>query len=152
MKEIKDIVYVSPETFDSSKTIEIAREIGILNNALANSNYILIGPGRWGTQDRWLGMPVYWNEISNVKILVETALKDFNIKPTQGTHFFQNIISKGIGYVHVSLDSTNSFIDWEWLKKQKIITKKKYTSHIKLNKPLNIKLNGRTGEALFLKP
>ena len=152
MKEIRDIVYVPPKTFDSSKTIEIAREIGEINKSLVNSQYILIGPGRWGTQDRWLGMPVFWSEISNVKILVETALKDFNIKPTQGTHFFQNIISKGIGYVHVSLNPKESFIDWDWLKKQKPNTKNNYTIHIRLKQPLNIILNGRTGEALFLKP
>ncbi len=150
--DISDIVYVSPDTFDSSKTIEIAREIGSINKLLVNTPYILIGPGRWGTQDRWLGMPVFWNEISNVKVLVETALKDFNIKPTQGTHFFQNIISKGIGYVYVSLDTNYSYIDWNWLKKQKPVIKKNYASHIKFDKNFTIKFNGRTGEALFIKP
>jgi len=151
IRNLKDIVFVAPETFDSSKTVEIAREIGKINKSLTDSPYVLIGPGRWGTQDRWLGMPVFWGEISNVKILVETALEDFNISPTQGTHFFQNITSKGVGYVYVSLNKKESYIDWNWLKKQKPITKMNFTSHIKVNNPFTIKMNGRTGEALFLK-
>ena len=101
---IFNIIYVPPETFDSSNTIEISREIGTINGTLNETPYLLIGPGRWGTQDRWLGMPVLWTDISNVKIIVETALENYNIKPTQGTHFFQNIISKGIGYINITLN------------------------------------------------
>jgi len=152
INDIKDIIYIPPETFDSSKTIEIAREIGKINSTLKDTPYVLIGPGRWGTQDRWLGMPVYWNEISNVKVMIETAFKDFNIKPTQGTHFFQNIISKGIGYIHISLNKNESFIDWNWLKKHKTLSNKEYAKHIRLDKPLKIKLNGKTGKAIILKP
>jgi hypothetical protein len=149
---IKDIVVVNPDEFDSSKTIQIANEIGKINDELKDTPYVLIGPGRWGTQDRWLGIPVVWNEISNVKLMVETALEDFNIKPTQGTHFFQNIISRGIGYVNVSLNPRTSKIDWEWLKKQKTKKKLKYVSHICLKKPIVIKLDGKNGQALVTKP
>jgi len=149
---IKNIIYVSPKSFDSSKTIEIAEQVSKINNNLASEPYLLIGPGRWGTQDRWLGIPVNWSGISNVKVMVETALKNFNIRPTQGTHFFQNIISKGIGYINTTLNPRESFIDWDWLNSQKSQTELQFVKHIKLHSPLMIKLDGRRGRALILKP
>jgi CheY-like chemotaxis protein len=152
MGSIFDIVYVSPDNFDSSKTVEIAKEIDEINGGLASKPYLLIGPGRWGTQDRWLGVPVGWSEISNVGVLVEVALKDFNIEPTQGTHFFQNMTSKGIGYIHTTLSREESYIDWKWLDNQKTKKQTKYVKHIKLPAPLTIKLDGRSGRALILKP
>jgi CheY-like chemotaxis protein len=152
INSIYDVVYVSPDTFDSSKTIEIAKQINEINEDLASKPYLLIGPGRWGTQDRWLGIPVGWSEISNVGVLVETALKDFNIEPTQGTHFFHNMISKGIGYIHTTLNREESFIDWKWLDKQKHEKQLNYVKHIKLSAPLTIKLDGRTGRALVIRP
>lgn len=151
---IKDIVYVPPKSFDSSKTIEIADEVGIINKTLVTSSspFILIGPGRWGTQDRWLGIPVRWSQISGVRVMVETALKKFNIKPSQGTHFFQNIISREIGYINTTFDSQESFIDWEWLENQKTQKELKFIRHIRLSNPLVIKLDGRYGRALVMKP
>jgi phosphoenolpyruvate synthase/pyruvate phosphate dikinase len=150
--EIKDIIYVIPKTFDSSKTIEIAKEIGILNNNQKDNPYLLIGPGRWGTKDRWLGVPVNWSEISNVKVMVETSLEDYNIKPSQGTHFFQNIVSRGVGYININLNKKDSSLDWEWLKEKKAKHKLKYVRHISLKKPLMVKLDGRNGRAIILKP
>jgi len=149
---VQNIVYVPPKSFDSSKTIEIAEQIRKINKNLTSEPYLLIGPGRWGTQDRWLGIPVIWSEISNVKVMVETALKDFNIKPTQGKHFFQNIISKGIGYINTTLNPRESFIDWDWLNNQEPQTELQFVKHIRLSSPLTIKLDGRRGRALILKP
>ncbi len=151
---IQDIVYIPPEKFDYSKTIEIAEEVGEINKKLVKKDlpYVLIGPGRWGTQDRWLGMPVRWRQISGVKILVETALEDFNIKPSQGTHFFQNIISRGIGYINIPFESENSSINWKWLKNQKICRELHFVRHVRLLAPLTIKLDGRSGRALIMKP
>ena len=151
-ENIKDIVYVPPDTFNSAKTVDIAREIGIVNEKLKDTPYLLIGPGRWGTQDRWLGIPVYWSEISNVKTMVETALEDYNIKPSQGTHFFQNIISRGIGYINIKLNKKESFLDWKWLDSKKSKQKLNYVKHISLPSPLLIKLDGINGRALILKP
>jgi len=151
IQNIKDIVYVSPETFDSAKTIEISKEISEINKNLKDSPYILIGPGRWGTQDRWLGIPVYWSDISNVKVMVETAFKDYNIKPTQGTHFFQNIISRGIGYININPNIKENYINWNWLKKQKNKNQLKFVKHIALDNPLTIKLDGRNGLAIIIK-
>ena len=150
--DIKDILLVVPETFDSSKTIDIAKEIGEINQTLKNEPYLLIGPGRWGTQDRWLGVPVFWSQISKVKILVETALEDFNIRPTQGTHFFQNIVSRGIGYINTSLNLKDSYVDWSWLKEQKSRRHLNYVKHIRLEKPIIVKLDGKNGRALVIKP
>ncbi|KYK23492.1 hypothetical protein AYK21_06515 [Thermoplasmatales archaeon SG8-52-2] len=151
ISEVKDIIYVVPETFDSSKTVEIAKEIGDFNIKQIDIPYLLIGPGRWGTKDRWLGIPVNWKEISNVKVMVETAFEDYNIKPSQGTHFFQNIVSRGVGYINISLNKKDSFLDWEWLSAQKASQHSKYIRHLKLNKPLLIKLDGRNGRAIVLK-
>ena len=148
---ITDIVYVSPKTFDSTKMIEIAHEVGKLNQKIKKP-YILIGPGRWGTQDRFLGVPVRWSEISNVKVMVETSLKDFNIKPSQGTHFFQNIICQGVGYINVSLKPGESKIDWKWLDEIESKEQMEYVKHISLSKPLIIKIDGRQGLALIQKP
>ena len=154
VKAIKNIVFVKPESFDSTKTIEIAKEIGTLNNDLVKSKqpYILIGPGRWGTEDRFLGIPVKWNQISGVRVMVETALENFNIDPSQGTHFFHNITSRGIGYINVPFNSKINFIDWKWIENKKPIKNMKYVKHIRLSSPLIIKLDGRSGSALIEKP
>ena len=152
INEVRDIIYVEPDTFDSSKTIEIAREIGVLNKDQKDSPYLLIGPGRWGTKDRWLGIPVNWSDISNVKVMVETALEDYNIKPSQGTHFFQNIVCRGVGYINITLNKKEGWVDWDWLKNHKYKENLNYIKHIKLKKPLKIKLDGRKGRAIVLKP
>jgi len=151
INEVRDIIYVVPETFDSSMTVEIAKEIGEFNSRQKNMPYLLIGPGRWGTKDKWLGIPVNWKEISNVKVMVETSLEDYNIKPSQGTHFFQNIVSRGVGYMNISLNKKEGFLDWEWLKSHKAKKHSRFVRHIKLNEPLLIKLDGRNGRAIVLK-
>ncbi len=151
---IQDIVYVPSDRFDSSKTVEIAEEIGIINKLLTAtaSPYLLMGPGRWGTQDRWLGIPVRWGQISAARVIIETAIENFNIKPSQGTHFFQNMISHGIGYIDIPLHSESCFIDCEWLENQQVTKKMKYVDHVHLLAPLHVKLNGRLGHAIILKP
>lgn len=128
---IKDVLYVKPDSFDSSKKIEIAEQIEVINEILAREGRqcILMGPGRWGTQDHWLGIPVHWGEISQAKVIVETDLIDFRVKPSQGTHFLQNIISHGIGYLNIPYGSDKNFIDWKWLKNQKKSNELKYVRH-----------------------
>jgi hypothetical protein len=154
IKSVKDIIYVQPERFDNSLTIQIADEIGKINKTLASGSipYILIGPGRWGSQDRFLGIPVNWSQISKVRVMVETSLEDFKIEPSQGTHFFHNITSRGIGYINVPYKSKDSFIDWSWLEKQKSHHEGRYVKHIKLSQPLIIKLDGRCNHAIIMKP
>ena len=151
---ICDIVYIPSESFDSSKTVEMAEEIGVINKKLVSSSspYLLIGPGRWGTQDRWLGVPVRWGQISGARVIVETALETFNIRPSQGTHFFQNMISRGIGYIDIPLLSKECSVDWSWLEKQTLNEKMKFVSHVHLSYPLIVKLDGRVGHAVVIKP
>jgi len=154
IKSIKNIVYVPPKTFDSTRTIEIAEEIGKINKDLVESKqpYILIGPGRWGSEDRFLGIPVNWAQISGVRVMVETAIENFIIEPSQGTHFFHNITSRGIGYINVPYKSKINFIDWNWLENKKAKREIKFVKRIQLSNALIIKLDGRSGSALIEKP
>jgi hypothetical protein len=116
-KEIGDVVFVNPETFDPACTVDIATEIGQINKQLAllNRKYLLIGPGRWGSADRWLGIPVSWHDISGVGAMIETTTENFKADPSQGSHFFHNITSLGISYLTTS-ENGDDFIDWKWLQ------------------------------------
>jgi hypothetical protein len=110
---IKYIIHVPSESFDSARTREMAAEIADLNNRLKeeNGSYVLIGPGRWGSSDPWLGIPVVWSDISEAKIIVETAIPGYRIEPSQGTHFFQNITSLGVGYLTIDTVIGDGMVD-----------------------------------------
>jgi len=150
--DIYDVVFVKKDEFSSLKTFEIAKEIEKINRILVQGGrrYVLIGPGRWGTQDRFLGIPVNWSQISNIKVLIEVSLKNFNIRPTQGTHFLQNLISRDIGYASVSL-SEEDFVDWNFLNSKDAEHDLTFVKHIRLNHPLTIKLDGKRGRTLISK-
>ena len=152
--DLYDLVYVDPLTFDASKSRKIAYEVGQMNQKFIDKNlkYILIGFGRWGTSDPWLGIPVEWYQISNAKIIIESNLKNFNIDPSQGSHFFHNMIALQMGYFHLGKYCEEEFISWEWIKKQKIYTQTKYVKHIKFPKPFTVKINGQNSKGLILKP
>ena len=107
------IIHVPSGCFDSAKTREMAREISNLNERMKDegANYLLIGPGRWGSSDPWLGIPVLWSEISEARMIVETAIPGFQIEPSQGTHFFQNITSLGVGYLTIDTVRGDGYID-----------------------------------------
>lgn len=150
-KDIYDIVYVDPETFDPAKTIETAAEINKIN-ALFNSNgrkYVLIGPGRWGSSDRWLGIPVVWNDISNVGVMLETTIDSIKADPSQGSHFFQNITSLGISYITVS-DKGEDFIDYDFFKCQTCENTTRFLKHIKFDNPIKILVDGKTSQAVLM--
>lgn len=151
--DISDIVFVKPEGFERFKTVEMAREISLLNRELQDNGkkYILIGPGRWGTQDPLLGIPVIWPDISSAKVVVEAQLEDFWIDPSLGSHFFHNIISMNVGYTAIS-SQKGGFIDWEWIDKQKIAGKTGHFTHIHTDKPFSVILNGIKGIAAIKKP
>jgi hypothetical protein len=150
-KDIYDVVYVDPETFDPGKTVEIAAEINKIN-ALFNEDgnkYVLIGPGRWGSSDRWLGIPVVWNDISNVGVMLETTIESIKADPSQGSHFFQNITSLGISYITVS-DKGEDFIDYEFFRCQKCTNTTTYLKHIRFEKPIKILVDGKTAQAVLM--
>ncbi|MCK5807754.1 pyruvate, phosphate dikinase [bacterium] len=142
---ITDIIFINPNSFDKSKTAKMALEVGELNKSLVEEDkrYILIGPGRWGTRDPWLGIPVSFDQISHANIIVEAAIGDFKIDSSLGSHFFHNITSMNIGYMTVPGNSDASFVDWEWLSQQKVVKKLQYTTHIQLDKPVFAKLDGK---------
>jgi hypothetical protein len=149
---IKDIVFIKPNDFRAEYTRAMAKEIEQINSSLTdkNINYILIGFGRWGSSDPWLGIPVVWNQISGAKVIVESSLPDMNPDYSQGSHFFHNITSFGIFYF--SCKNTQKIkIDWNWLLKQKIITETKFVQHVQLSSPLKVKVDGRNGTGVILK-
>ena len=110
---MKYIVCVPSATFDSAKTREMAAEVARINNKIKaeGSSYLLLGPGRWGSSDPWLGIPVVWSDISEAKMIVETAIPGYQIEPSQGTHFFQNITSLGVGYLTIDTVRGDGYID-----------------------------------------
>jgi len=117
-----------------------------------NKPYLLLGMGRWGTLDPWLGIPVKWEQISGARVIVETGLEDIYVEPSQGSHFFHNITSFMVGYFTVSANTNDSFVDWEWLKKQTPCEEKKFTKHFRFEKPIKIKMKGRENKGVILKP
>ncbi len=145
IQHIKDVIYVMPDTFDNTKTIEMKEEIAMLNQRMQEEGkqYILIGPGRWGTRDKFIGIPVAWPQISNAKIIVEMSLDDFALDASLGSHFFHNVTSMNVGYFSVNHKSIHDFISWDILDKQKIISKTKHFKHIEFKKPLTITMDGR---------
>ncbi len=148
--DIADIVLVDPETFDPARTVDIAAEIGRLNSALAQAGhrYLLIGPGRWGSADRWLGIPVAWNDISQVAAIVETGHPRIQADPSQGSHFFQNLTSLGIVYLTLQKPE-HGHLRWDWFQRQPDRARTTYLRHIRLARPLVIQVDGRTSEAVI---
>ena len=142
---MRDIIYVAPDRFDKSKTKEMVAEVTTLNSALKEQHrkYLLIGPGRWGTRDPWLGIPVKWADISHAQAIVEYGLENFQVDTSLGSHFFHNITSLNIGYFSVPFASSKSFIDWQWLKSQPEAARLDYLVHVELEQPIEVVMNGR---------
>ncbi len=150
---IRNIICVDFDTFDRSLTRNIAKEIGVINRQMGNDNpYLLIGPGRWGTADPWLGIPVNWKQISHARVIVELSIEELNPEPSFGSHFFQNVTSLRIGYFTLRHMDKGGDIDLEWLKDQPVKQATKFIRWIQLEEPLHIRIDGSTGEGIILKP
>ncbi len=145
IKDIRDVIFVDNTTFSKLKTIEMAAEIEKLNNLMIKSNrhYVLIGPGRWGSRDRFVGIPVNWSQISNAKIIVEVSLDNYPLDSSLGSHFFHNVTSMNIGYFSVLHSSPTDFVRWEMLKNQKVVNETVYFKHVRFKKPLTILMDGK---------
>lgn len=152
--DIYDIVYVDINHFDRSMSRAVANEISEINSKLVGQGrgYLLIGVGRWGTLDPWLGIPVTWENISGARAIVESNFKDFNVTPSQGTHFFQNLTSFKVGYFTVNDYVNQGFIDWTWLEERPDVIMHDYTRHVILDEPITIKINGQRNRGVILKP
>jgi CheY-like chemotaxis protein len=153
-KGVHDLVYVKPETFNPAKTKEIAGKIERINSEFVKqgSGYVLIGPGRWGSTDPWLGIPVKWSQISAARIIIESGLKNYRIDPSQGTHFFQNLTSFRIGYFTVNPFIKEGFYDVKFLNNLNPSFEDEHIRHIKFDKPLEIMVDGKSHKGVILKP
>jgi hypothetical protein len=151
---IYDIVAVDYQLFNRAASREVAAEIAAFNAQLIRENkpYLLIGIGRWGSLDPWLGIPITWEQISGAKAIIETGFKDMSVTPSQGSHFFQNITSFMIGYFTVDESQQQGFLNWDWLLNQSPLEKKQYTKLFRFDKPLIVKINGHQNKGVILKP
>lgn len=148
---ISDIVFVRPDKFEAKHTRTIAAELESLNRNLVaeGRRYVLIGFGRWGSSDPWLGIPVEWNQISGARVIIEATLPGMDVEQSQGSHFFHNLTSFQVCYMSVHHAGEHR-IDWKWLKKQKEVAGTDLVSHIRLLRPLTIKVDGRSGRGVIL--
>jgi hypothetical protein len=142
---ISDVIYVPHERFDKSRTADMAREIDELNTLMGSEGrkYLLIGPGRWGTRDPWIGIPVNWPQISNARVIVETSLKDFPLDASSGSHFFHNVVSMNVGYFTVQPELSKSRIDYALLDAQEIVRETQFYRHVRFPQPLQIRMDGK---------
>jgi len=145
LQHIKDVIFVIPDKFNNTKTMEMKEEISLLNQKMQEDGkqYVLIGPGRWGTRDKFIGIPVAWPQISNAKIIVEMSLDDFALDASLGSHFFHNVTSMNVGYFSVNHKSINDLISWDILNNQKVVNQTKFFKHVEFEKPLTITMDGR---------
>jgi hypothetical protein len=143
LEDIHDIVLVRPDRFDRAETPRIAMEVDAINQGLVKENrhFVLIGFGRWGTSDPWLGIPVAWSQISGARAIVEASLPEIQPDPSQGSHFFHNVLSFQILYITVEHDGEYS-IDWEWLENQEHVTESEHVLHVRTQHPVEIRVDG----------
>jgi CheY-like chemotaxis protein len=151
---VKDIVFVKPESFNPSKNPLIAGIIDKINYQFLDKgeSYILIGPGRWGSSDPWLGIPVKWSQISAARVIVESGLENYRIDPSQGTHFFQNLTSFKVGYLTINPYINEGYYDLDFLNSCTPEFEDEYIKHIRFDKSLTIKLSGKKSTGVILKP
>ena len=154
-EEITDVLYVKyDDTFSAADNVKIAEEIGRINQKFVDEgrNYVLIGPGRWGSSDSWLGVPVKWPDISAARIIVEVALKNYRVDPSQGTHFFQNMTSFGVGYftVDTNLPGEGGIIHKEMLDAMPAVEETAWVRHVRFDRPLRILMDGMKQEGVVM--
>lgn len=145
IEDITDVIFVDVDKFDKLKTVEMAKEIELLNNKMVRENrkYILIGPGRWGTRDRFLGVPVVWSQISNAQVIVEISLANFPLDSSLGSHFFHNVTSMNVGYFSVLDSSLTDYINWDIINKQKTINETGFFKHVRFKRPITVLMDGK---------
>lgn len=151
---IRDLVYVKPESFNPAQNKNIAIDIEKINNLFVKqgSGYVLIGPGRWGSTDPWLGIPVKWPQISAARIIIESGLKNYRIDPSQGTHFFQNLISFRVGYFSINPFIKEGYYDVGFLNTLPFIYENEFIRHVRFEKPLDIMIDGKKHKGVIIKP
>ena len=154
MNDIYDLVYVKTDNYSASHNPDVAAEIEKLNQQFLNEgrNYILVGPGRWGSSDPWLGIPVKWPHISAARVIVEAGLTNYRVDPSQGTHFFQNLTSFGVGYFTINAYMSDGLYNQEYLNAQPAVQETKYLRHVRFEQPVTVKMDGKKKVGVVMVP
>jgi len=154
LQDLRDVIVVDSHRFERARSHDVAQSVAHFNARLSEANipYVLIGVGRWGSTDPWLGIPVAWDQISGARVIVESGFRDFRVAPSQGSHFFQNLTAFQIGYFTVNPDAGEGFIDWEWLGQQPAIDEHGCVRHLRFDSPLIVAMNGKTSQGMIFKP
>ncbi|MFY9844835.1 MAG: PEP/pyruvate-binding domain-containing protein [Terriglobales bacterium] len=152
--DLHDVIVVDSQRFERSRSQEVATAVARFNRQLNEENrpYLLIGVGRWGSTEPWLGIPVEWDEISGARVIVEAGFRDFRVTPSQGSHFFQNLTAFQIGYFTVNPDAGEGSVDWEWLTKQSAAEEQGCVRHLQFEDPIRVVMNSRTSQGVIFKP
>jgi CheY-like chemotaxis protein len=152
--DLYDIVVVDFHRFERARSQEVAKGVAHFNAKLSEERrpYLLIGVGRWGSLEPWLGIPVQWDEISGARVIVEAGFRDFRVTPSQGSHFFQNLTAFQVGYFTVNPDAGEGFVDWQWLAATSPLEEDGCVRHLRFATPLNVVMSARTGEGLIFRP
>jgi CheY-like chemotaxis protein len=154
IENLHDVVVVDSQRFERSRSQEVARAVAHFNAVLNGENqpYLLIGVGRWGSNDPWLGIPVEWDEIAGARAIVEAGFRDFRVTPSQGSHFFQNLTAFQVGYFTVNPDAGEGSVDWEWLAAQPAVEERECVRHLHFTQPLRVVMNSRSSQGVIFKP
>jgi hypothetical protein len=154
IENLNDVVVVDAQRFERSRSQEVAKAVAHFNGLLTAENrpYLLIGVGRWGSNDPWLGIPVEWDEISGARVIVEAGFHDFRVTPSQGSHFFQNLTAFQIGYFTVNPDAGEGSVDWEWLNDQPSVDEDGCVRHLHFDTPMRVVMNSRRSQGIIFKP
>jgi hypothetical protein len=152
VETIRDVIFMNVDKFDRTKTTEMAREIAEMNKYFdsGNTEYVLIGPGRWGTRDRFTGIPVLWSQISHARVIVEMGLPDFPLEASLGSHFFHNVTSMNVGYFSVHHEKKDEWVNFERLQRQEVISRSEYFTHVRFSQPLTILMDGKQQKAVVM--
>ncbi len=154
VSDLRDAIVVDLHRFERARSHEVAESVAQLNAKLTDSGtpYLLIGVGRWGSNDPWLGIPVEWDQISGARVIVEAGFRDFRVTPSQGSHFFQNLTAFQVGYFTVNPDAGEGFVDWDWLASSAAVEEDTCVRHLRFNHPLVVVMNGKTSQGMIFKP
>jgi hypothetical protein len=151
--DLRDAIVVDLHRFERARSQEVAESVAQLNAKLVDSGtpYLLIGVGRWGSNDPWLGIPVEWDQISGARVIVEAGFRDFRVTPSQGSHFFQNLTAFQVGYFTVNPDAGEGFVDWDWLADKAAVEESNCVRHLRFEQPMVVVMNGKTSRGMIFK-
>jgi len=152
--QVHDVVAVDFDHFERSASRVVAQDIARYNAELTAQDrpYLLIGVGRWGSADPWLGIPVTWEQIAGARVIVESGFRDFRVTPSQGSHFFQNLTSFQVGYFTVNADVGEGFVRWDWLAGQPSVSERGCVRHLRFDTPIVVRMDGRRNQGVIFKP